>query len=506
VTAGGSHGVGFSGADDALTAAVRSLVGAAGERALDERSRSQLAEASARLNQPLRLAIAGRVKAGKSTLLNALVGEELAPTDAGECTKIVTWYLGADVPQVSVHGLDGSVRIRPYSRAGGALDVDLGAPAEEVDHLEVRWPSSRLRDVTLIDTPGIASLSTDVSARASAVLSDDDERPSIADAVLYLLRHTHASDMRFLEAFADDDLARGTPVNAVGVLSRADEIGACRMDALEVAARVAHRYEHDPRVRRLCPLVIPVAGLLGQSGTTLREEEYRALARIAELPHRVTDRLMLTADRFVAEDTTIPVTRFEREHLADRLGLFGVRLGAELIRTGEAASATDLATELTRRSGLDEVRDVLLRQFTDRSRLLRARSALAIVRAVVRRGGCAEPGVLEAYAEEVSASAHEFVEVRLLNELRAGSLVVPEKLEDEMDRLLGGSGHSTAARLGLTEASSVDERREVAIAALARWQKVAESPLSSRALQLAARGVTRTCEGVLVALAAAAPP
>jgi GTPase SAR1 family protein len=174
VTAGGSHGVGFSGADDALTAAVRSLVGAAGERALDERSRSQLAEASARLNQPLRLAIAGRVKAGKSTLLNALVGEELAPTDAGECTKIVTWYLGADVPQVSVHGLDGSVRIRPYSRAGGALDVDLGAPAEEVDHLEVRWPSSRLRDVTLIDTPGIASLSTDVSARASAVLSDDD--------------------------------------------------------------------------------------------------------------------------------------------------------------------------------------------------------------------------------------------------------------------------------------------------------------------------------------------
>ncbi|MGH9032757.1 MAG: dynamin family protein, partial [Acidimicrobiia bacterium] len=45
-----------------------------------------------RLDDPLRVAIAGRVKAGKSTLLNALVGEELAPTDAGECTKIVTWY------------------------------------------------------------------------------------------------------------------------------------------------------------------------------------------------------------------------------------------------------------------------------------------------------------------------------------------------------------------------------------------------------------------------------
>ena len=34
-----------------------------------------------------RVAIAGKVKAGKSTLLNALVGEMLAPTDAGECTS-----------------------------------------------------------------------------------------------------------------------------------------------------------------------------------------------------------------------------------------------------------------------------------------------------------------------------------------------------------------------------------------------------------------------------------
>jgi hypothetical protein len=491
--------------DDPLTGAVRSLVVAAAERALDDRSATQLREAEARLSQPLRLAIAGRVKAGKSTLLNALVGEELAPTDAGECTKVVTWYIGGDVPQVTAVGVDGSVRVRPYSRTAGALDVDLGVPADRIDHLEVRWPSSRLRDVTLIDTPGIASLSTDVSDRAGVVLSDDDERPSIADAVLYLLRHAHGSDLRFLEAFADDDLARGTPVNAVGVLSRADEIGSCRMDALDVAARVAERYENDPRVRRLCPLVIPVAGLLGQSGTTLREEEYRALARIAALPNRVTDRLLLTADRFVADDTSVEVTAIEREHLADRFGLFGARLAVEMIRDGDVRSATDLAVQLTGRSGLDRVRDVLLRQFTDRSRLLRARSALAAVRAVVRRGGCAEPALLEAYAEEVSASAHEFVEVRLLNQLRSGALQVPEKLENGMDRLLGGNGHSVPKRLGLPETASVAEQRDAAMQALARWQQVAESPLSSRALQLAARGVTRTCEGLLVALADPGP-
>ena len=40
----------------------------------------------ARLEGPLRIAVAGKVKAGKSTLLNALVGEQIAPSDAGECS------------------------------------------------------------------------------------------------------------------------------------------------------------------------------------------------------------------------------------------------------------------------------------------------------------------------------------------------------------------------------------------------------------------------------------
>jgi predicted GTPase len=52
----------------------------------------RIAELRERLAGPLRVAIAGKVKAGKSTLLNALVGEKVAPTDAGECTRIVTWY------------------------------------------------------------------------------------------------------------------------------------------------------------------------------------------------------------------------------------------------------------------------------------------------------------------------------------------------------------------------------------------------------------------------------
>ena len=125
-----------------------------------------------RFDEPLRVAIAGKVKAGKSTLLNALVGEEIAPTDAGECTRIVTWYIDAQVPKVTMYPKNVPPRQLAISRANGALSFDLqGTPVERVDKLEVEWPSQSLRTHTLIDTPGIASLSADTSARAGAFLT-----------------------------------------------------------------------------------------------------------------------------------------------------------------------------------------------------------------------------------------------------------------------------------------------------------------------------------------------
>ena len=45
-----------------------------------------------RLGTPLRVALVGRVNAGKSTLVNALVGQRVAPTNETECTQVVTWY------------------------------------------------------------------------------------------------------------------------------------------------------------------------------------------------------------------------------------------------------------------------------------------------------------------------------------------------------------------------------------------------------------------------------
>ena len=80
-----------------------------------------------RLNQPIRIALAGTLKAGKSTLVNALVGEDIAPTDATEATRIVTWFRHGPTPKVTANHRGGRRSNVPIA-ANRRADVRLRQP------------------------------------------------------------------------------------------------------------------------------------------------------------------------------------------------------------------------------------------------------------------------------------------------------------------------------------------------------------------------------------------
>jgi hypothetical protein len=484
-----------------LAAAVRGLL----QRAIDTYADSPQAAGWLRMHltrfdEPLRVAIAGKVKAGKSTLLNALVGEEIAPTDAGECTRVVTWYQDAPSPKVLLYPrAGGAPRQLSIHRQDGALRLDLaGTPVDQVDRLIVDWPSQSLRGMTLIDTPGIDSLSTAVSARSHQFLAPEDA-PTAADAVVYLMRHLHSGDVRFLESFHDQGVAKATAVNTIAVLSRADEIGVGRLDALMSAKRIASRYRSDDKLRNLCQTVVAVAGLLAQTGRTMRQAEYNALVELAKLSREDMDTLLLSADRFVKSETSAELSGEQRAALLDRFGLFGVRLGVTLVRQG-IDDPSRLSAELVRRSGLDDLREVLNIQFTERRDLLKARSALLALDLVLRREPRAAAQPLAVELERIMDGAHEFAELRLLTALRSGAVKLPEEARVEAERLLGGDGGAAPARLGLDPMADPREARAGAMDALSRWRRRAENPLSSRALADTARVVVRSCEGILATL------
>ena len=224
----------------------------------------------------------------------------------------------------------------------------------------------------------------------------------------------------------------------------------------------------------MCQTVVPVAGLLAQGSTTLSEAEFRALGRLSETDDARAEEVLVSTDRFAGRPAHVDLATEEREHLLDQLGLFGVRLARDLLRRGEVRSAPELATELARRSGLDEVRRVLATQFASRAELLKARAALAVLDRVLRAEPPSDGGALAGAVEEVEAGAHELTELRLLVAVRSGGVELAEDEATEIELLVERAGLSVHERLDLDRRRR--PRRMSTMPSPSRWSAGAVGP------------------------------
>jgi hypothetical protein len=471
-----------------VDAAWAMLNGALGLYRDSPRASTWLRAQLARFEEPLRVTLAGLSGSGKSTLVNAIVGEEVAPIPMADGTPVTGWYRDGSEPRATAYSAQGSVGELPVARRDRRLHIaPLGRDAAPVSRMVVDWPTRALRDFALIDPPGSELTDAESVRRVTAE----------ADAVIYLMRRMHRDDLRLLRAFQDGPVARDARVNTVLVLCRADEIGAGRVDALSSAKQVARRFRRDPAVRGLCQNVVAVAALVAQAGRTLREAEFAALFALAGVPRDELDQVLLSTDRFAGAEPRLPVGPEVRRALLDRFGLFGVRLAATLIRTG-CDTHPKLAAQLVQRSGLSELRESIASYFTDRSEVLKARSALIALDTLIRMDPRPDAGKLAVDVERVLCGAHDFRELRLLASLQVGRIQLPEGLDEEAGRLVGAAGTSPAARLGFAEDAAEPELRAALVDALRRWQEVAGDPLLDHDQRHAARVVVRTCEGLLV--------
>ena len=453
-----------------------------------------------RLGAPLRLAVAGLPQTGRSTLVNSLVGEEIAPLLVEE-RSVLTWYRGGSVPRAQAYPTQSPPQDAPVARVDGRLQIDLeGWRADSLDRIVVDWPSRALRGLTLIDTPAIGAESAEPATSTSDTVGDVASRISLdADAVLYLMRNLGSTDVGFLQSIQDHPIARETPVNSIVVLSRADEVGGGRIDALTSAKRIARRYRTDTGLRGLCQNVIAVSGLLAYTGRTLTSAEVKSLGKLAAVQRRELESCLVSADRFVGDGVPVPLDRRARTALLDRFGLFGLRLATTLIRQGYDEHGA-LSAELLARSGLAELREAIQQCFTDRHDVLKARSALLALEVVLRMEPRPPARRLVTALEQLVVSAHDYRELRLLAALHGGRTELPDPLADEAARLVGGVGTSLAARLGLTSEASGAEVHDAVSDALRRWQEQAENHALGTGQRQAARVVVRSCEGMAARL------
>lgn len=296
---------------------------------------------------PPRIVIVGRLKAGKSTLVNALVGAAVAETAALEATSVVSVYQDGAPARVEAVLRDGSRR--PVDAARGQVTA-LPVPADEIAYLH-RWlPSAAIRDHTLVDTPGLATLTAENEARTRRVLIDgfDQTRTASvdADAAVFLFDSTpRADEVDFLRQLGF------TPLTTLGVLSRADGFGE---GALGARDPLAHAAEHAnvlaDRLRGTVMTVLPIAGLLAETSHTgaLTETDARALAALGSIAPLDLIDLLDSDDPAGAESQA-------RGRLLDLLGEYGMIHG-RLVAAGGAAALNDWLVE---RSGVPQLRRVL---------------------------------------------------------------------------------------------------------------------------------------------------
>src|SRR6195952_2298439 len=464
----------------------------------------ELDEIGRRLNQPIRIALAGTLKAGKSTLVNALVGETIAPTDATEATRIVTWFRHGPTPKVTANHLGGRRTYVPITREGGGLTFDLGSlDPNDVAGLDVEWPAAELIDATIIDTPGTSSLSRDVSERTLRLLVPDDGVPRV-DAVVFLLRTLNAADIALLTQIGTLVGGSAGALGGIGVASRADEIGAGRIDAMLSAKDVGPRVTAEMDKTGISQAVVPVSGLLALTARTLRQGEFVALEKLAGVDAAELAKAMLSVDRFVREDSVegpaLPVDAATRAALLERFGMFGIRISIAVLRAGVSDSVA-LADELLERSGLIALRDVIDQQFAQRSDLLKAHTALLSLRRVVEANPIYATPFIVADIEPLIADTHAFEELRLLSQLRSRATTLNDEEMASLRRIIGGSGTDVASRLGLQPGDPNDGPR-AAFSAAQRWRRRADHPLNDPFTTRARRAAVRSAEAMVADLAA----
>ncbi|KAA0086722.1 Isoniazid-inducible protein iniC [Mycolicibacterium sp. P9-64] len=455
-----------------------------------------------RLNEPIRIALAGTLKAGKSTLVNALVGEDIAPTDATEATRIVTWFRNGPTPKVTANHRGGRRSNVPIARDPGdrALTFDMASlDPEDVVDLDVEWPAAELIDTTIIDTPGTSSLSRDVSERTLRLLVPDDGVPRV-DAVVFLLRTLNAADIALLKQIGTLVGGSAGALGVIGVASRADEIGAGRIDAMLSAKDVATRFTAEMDKTGICQAVVPVSGLLALTARTLRQSEFVALEKLAGVDAAELTKAMLSVDRFVREDSALPVDAATRTALLDRFGMFGIRISIAVLRAG-ISDSVGLADELLERSGLIALRDVIDQQFAQRSDLLKAHTALLSLRRFVEANPIYATPYILADIDPLLADTHAFEELRLLSQLRSRATTLSEEEIASLRRIIGGSGTDAASRLGLQPDLPYDGPR-AAFSAAQRWRRRADHPLNDPFTTRACRAAVRSAEAMVADYAA----
>jgi GTPase SAR1 family protein len=282
-----------------------------------------------RLARPLTIAIMGEFSSGKSTFINALLGEAVAPMGVLPTTSTINLFRRGPSGSARVHYRDGSISTVARDEVHTFLQHLDDLEASRIRHMEIERTGPRLGDAAVVDTPGLNAL----DAFHERVTREFVEE---ADAIIWIFSATRggaASEGSALKSLCAD----GRQV--LGVLNKVDTLDPSeRAELVAYLQRTIRRppprrhprlRQRGPRAAHPCPRP--------RGSTEPKERQASAIPAGLDLDP--------ASDPFIAVEDALERHFFERARELKR-ALTARRLADAMARAREAVlAATALAAK-----------------------------------------------------------------------------------------------------------------------------------------------------------------
>lgn len=338
-----------------------------------------LEEAIEGIVQPFSVAIFGRMKTGKSSILNAFLGQPLTITGVNEATATINHIshgAGEQLNHFRVHWKDETPETLPLAtlqeRWTGKSDEVLQTISRTA-YLELYSDAPRLRDVNIIDTPGTGSVATEHEEIAQQFIGGQE-----TDALIYVFspvgRETDEQDLR---TFREGCLPSSSPYNSVALLHKWDALYWDNGGNMDEVHSKAQRLEGVMKglVARVLPVSAPLAFIAKRANVAFWESCFSILSRFAE--EALLSRALSREEKWNRDP--VQTELYQVAHSEYDMPWASFRVMLRHLYRMEERSPENCAAALAELSGFAQLEKLLDRQFFLHAGLIKQRQVRARV-------------------------------------------------------------------------------------------------------------------------------
>lgn len=328
---------------------------------------------SASVTHPFNVAVFGKMKRGKSSLVNALFGRTLAITDQTEATATINIISYAPpgselLTKFVIHWKDAPAETFPFLDLKKWTGPD--GQFDRIEYIQMYADDPSLKYHEIIDTPGTESTVEKHQAATADFIDPAIQVGRKADALVYVLGYNvEESDLKYLRLYQRHNSSDS--FNVLAVMHRWDDTyvdkvkdGYCLADVMKRAE--GKRKELGNLATDVVPVSAPIAIFLNSCE---KRDEYvaRAIDLYSGMGDKDLDRLKVPS-RF----SETP----ERKALLDEILATGMPKASAWVLFIEAArhgreGVKGIVERLAELSGLERLETILDKRFFSRGEIVR---------------------------------------------------------------------------------------------------------------------------------------